>query len=217
MTRLDAPPEIHPKSRPADRHGGATHETTESAAQLAVTLVYQQFATRIYTVAFRMLGSVADAEDVTQEVLLQVVRRLDTFRGESSLLTWLYRVTVNAVLALRRKRAGCREWQIADADARPVVAGYSSPTPSPETLVLGGELRERLDRAIGRLPELYRDVFVLADVEQLSNIEIGRLLGLSLPAVKSRLHRARLLLREALQPYFAEWGTLPPATRAAHD
>ena len=216
MTRLDAPPDKHPKSRPADHLSKAIPATTESASELAVALVYEQFATRIYTVAFRMLGSVADAEDVTQEVLLQVVRKLDTFRGESSLLTWLYRVTVNAVLALRRKRASCREWQIADADARP-VAGYSSPTPSPEALVLGGELRERLDRAIRRLPELYRDVFVLADVEQLSNIEIGRLLGLSLPAVKSRLHRARLLLREALQPYFAEWGTHTPAARVGHD
>jgi len=180
---------------------------TGSACELAVEQVYRQYATRIYAIAYRMLGATADAEDVTQEVLLQVVRRLDTFRGESSLHTWLYRVTVNAVLALRRKRAGCREWQIAAEDAPPAVHSRSAP---PEAAMLGGELRDRLDRAIRRLPEFYRDVFILADVEQLPNADIGRLLGLSLPAVKSRLHRARLLLRDELQPYFAEWR--PPAT-----
>jgi len=143
-----------------------------------------------------------------------VVRRLDTFRGESSLHTWLYRVTVNAVLALRRKRAGCREWQVAAEHAHPVDT-HSRSAP-PEAAMLRGELRDRLDRAIRRLPEFYRDVFILADVEQLPNAEIGRMLGLSLPAVKSRLHRARLLLREALQPYFAEWRTTAPAALAVH-
>jgi RNA polymerase sigma-70 factor (ECF subfamily) len=215
MTMLDTTLDRHREACLADHDGIPSHDTAKSGCDLEVELVYRQYATRIYAVAFRMLGSPADAEDVTQEVLLQVVRRLDTFRGESSLHTWLYRVTVNAVLALRRKRAGCHEWQITADDAQP-AAGRSRPAPPPEAAVLGGELRDHLDRAIRRLPEFYRDVFILADVEQLSNAEIGRMLGLSLPAVKSRLHRARLLLREALQPYFAEWTAPPPAARATH-
>jgi len=213
---LDTTLDRHREESLADHDGIPFQSTAKPACDLAVELVYRQYATRIYAVAFRMLGSTADAEDVTQEVLLQVVRRLDTFRGESSLHTWLYRVTVNAVLALRRKRAGCREWQMA-ADVSHPVAGRSRPAPPPEAGVLGGELRDRLDRAIRRLPEFYRDVFILADVEQLPNADIGRMLGLSLPAVKSRLHRARLLLREALQPYFAEWSAPSPAARTTHE
>lgn len=213
MTQLVDPLDLHPQDRTTDPEGAAApRDTTAPACELAVELIYKQYATRIYAVAFRMLGVAADAEDVTQEVLLQVVRRLDTFRGESSLHTWLYRVTVNAVLALRRKRAGCREWQVASEHAHPIDA-HSRSAP-PEAVMLRGELRDRLDRAIRRLPEFYRDVFILADVEQLPNAEIGRMLGLSLPAVKSRLHRARLLLREALQPYFAEWRTAPAALAA---
>lgn len=207
MTRLVTPPRLH--------HGAGRLDASETPAEgvevgcrESAELVYRQYATRIYAVAFRMLGSATDAEDVTQEVLLQVVRRLDSFRGESSLHTWLYRVTVNAVLALRRKRAGGREHPLGDDAGRP--AGRSLPAQPPEAHVLGGELRDRLDGAIRCLPEAYRDPFVLADVEQLPNAEIGRLLGLSLPAVKSRLHRARLMLRDALQPYFAEWRTPQP-------
>lgn len=204
MTELIAPPDRPPQAHRVDQTSRATPHPGSMPCDLAVELVYRQYATRIYAVAFRMLGSPADAEDVTQEVLLQVVRRLDTFRGESSLHTWLYRVTVNAVFALRRKRAGGRERLTAVEEGRP-AAGRSRPAPPPEAELLGGELRERLDRAIRRLPEMYRNVFILADVEQLPNAEIGRMLGLSLPAVKSRLHRGRLLLRDALQPYFAEW------------
>src|SRR5438105_8347097 len=76
--------------------------------------VYREYAPRIYSLARRMVGNDADAEDVTQEVLLPVVRKLDTFRGESSLATWLHRVTVNAALALRRKRASQRERRLSD-------------------------------------------------------------------------------------------------------
>src|SRR6476659_1838679 len=90
--------------------------------------VFRDHAPRIYHLALRMLGNDADAEDVTQEVLLQVVRKLDTFRGDSSIGTWLHQITVNAVLALRRKRATIRERQFADpCDGRselPADDGY---------------------------------------------------------------------------------------------
>jgi RNA polymerase sigma-70 factor (ECF subfamily) len=166
--------------------------------------VYFQYGTRVYGLAMRMLGNVSDAEDITQEVLLQVIRRLDTFRGDAALTTWLYRVTVNAVLALRRRRATARERQYAD-DGHEFGGGPSRvPVAPPEEEILGGELRARLDAAMALLPDMYRDPFVLSDVEGMSNAAICEALGLSLPAVKSRLHRARLLMREALQPYFAE-------------
>ncbi len=170
--------------------------------------VCREYAHRIYRVALRMLGNETDAEDVTQDVLLQVVRKLDTFRGESSVGTWLHRVTTNAVLALRRKRGGARERQMGepteDRAATPADDGRRKPAPDPAEQVQGRELSRLIDEATANLPDMYRQVFVLADVEGLANAEVGSILGLSLPAVKSRLHRARLLLRAALAPTLAE-------------
>jgi RNA polymerase sigma-70 factor (ECF subfamily) len=161
--------------------------------------VFHAHAPRVYGLARRMLGNTADAEDVTQEVLLQVVRKLDTFRGESSLATWLHRVTVNAALDHRRRQAR-RPQPHPDASL-----DYIAPSgDGPDDQALRGELRQRLDGAVARLPASYRDVFVLAGVEELGNVEIGQRLGLSLAAVKGRLRRARRALREALGPHLAQ-------------
>jgi RNA polymerase sigma-70 factor (ECF subfamily) len=158
--------------------------------------VFHAHAPRVYSLALRVLGNAADAEDVTQEVLLQVVRKLGAFRGKSSLATWLHRVTVNAALDHRRRQARRPEQHLDCIAAHAGTAGCA-----PDHQALDHELRQHLERAIGRLPEMYRDVFVLADVEGLPNAEIGLLLGLSLAAVKSRLHHARLTVRDALAPY----------------
>jgi RNA polymerase sigma-70 factor, ECF subfamily len=169
--------------------------------------VFREHAPRIYNLARRMLGNDADAEDVTQDVLLQVVRKLDTFRGDSQLTTWLHRVTVNAALALRQKRANRLKHEtgtVADEvleDAAPASAVKRWDVP-PDEPILAAEQHELIDRAIGELPDVYRDVFVLADVQGLDNAEIGELLNLSVPAVKSRLHRARMRMRELLAPHF---------------
>jgi RNA polymerase sigma-70 factor (ECF subfamily) len=162
--------------------------------------VCHTYAPRVYSLALRMLGNTADAEDVTQDVLLQVVRKLDTFRGKSSLPTWLHRVTVNAALAHRRRQARRPERHL-DVSLDCIAPHAGSDGCVPDRKALDHELRQNLEWAIARLPELYRDVFVLADVEELPNTEIGQLLRLSLAAVKSRLHRARLMVREALALY----------------
>jgi RNA polymerase sigma-70 factor (ECF subfamily) len=171
--------------------------------------VFQDYAPRIYNLARRMLGSDADAEDVTQDVLLQVVRKLDTFRGEAALPTWLHRVTVNAALAHRRKRAQRQKHHVSDPLDQFLENGHHT-TPirpwsiQPEQEVLDRETHQLIEQAIAELPEIYRDVYVLADVEGLPNAEIGEILGLSVAAVKSRLHRARLLMRNVLAPHFEE-------------
>jgi RNA polymerase sigma-70 factor, ECF subfamily len=174
---------------------------------LTPEVVFREYAPRVYNLARRMLNSDADAEDVTQDVLLQVVRKLDTFRGESAFPTWLHRVTVNAALAHRRKRGVREEHKVPE----PVEAILEEPSGAarrwsvgPEEEALGRETHALIEAAIARLPEMYRDVFVLADVEGLHNAEIAEVLGLSLPAVKSRLHRARLLMRNALARHFEE-------------
>ena len=174
---------------------------------LTPELVFREYAPRIFSIARRMLGNDADAEDVTQDVLLQVVRKLDTFRGDSQISTWLHRVTVNAALAHRQKRANRQKHEAADAvDELTETAGPAGTVNrwnvSPDEPVLAAEQAELIDKAIHQLPEPYRDVYVLADVEGLPNAEIGEMLGLNVPAVKSRLHRARLRMRDALAPHF---------------
>ena len=171
--------------------------------------VFRDYAPRVYNLARRMLGNDADAEDVTQDVLVQVVRKLDTFRGEAAFPTWLHRVTVNAALAARRKRSRREEGRVADPmDAFTEDghhAGHVRPWPKlNDDALIEREQQGIIEAAIARLPEMYRDVFVLADVEQLPNGEIGEILELSLPAVKSRLHRARLMMRDALSKYYEE-------------
>jgi RNA polymerase sigma-70 factor, ECF subfamily len=175
--------------------------------KLTPELVFREYAPRIYNLARRMLGNDADAEDVTQDVLLQVVRKLDTFRGEAQISTWLHRVTVNAALAYRQKRATRQQRESPEPTdelletAAPETA-VKRWNVSPDEPVLAAEQHEVIEKAIEQLPEPFRDVYLLADVEGLPNAEIGEMLGLSVAAVKSRLHRARMRMRDLLAPHF---------------
>jgi RNA polymerase sigma-70 factor (ECF subfamily) len=168
-----------------------------------VEQVYHDYAPRVFNVARRMVSSDTDAEDITQDVLLQVVRKLPTFRGDAAFPTWLHRVTVNTALSHRRRQA-TRQDHIRSAtggDQPLEVAGAELP---PEGVVQSAETKRLLAQAIEQLPEAYRVVFVLADVEGLPNAEIADRLEMTLPAVKSRLHRARAMLRETLEPHFGD-------------
>jgi RNA polymerase sigma-70 factor (ECF subfamily) len=180
---------------------------------LTPEIVFRDYAPRIFNLARRLLGNEADAEDVTQDVLLQVVRKLHTFRGQSALPTWLHRVTVNAALAHREKRGNRQKRETANAEemleSGTAIEGHDSVKlprtgGDPAELALASEQRKLIDSAIGRLPDPFRDVYVLADVEGLPSADIADALGLTIPAVKSRLHRARLRMRDALAPHFAE-------------
>jgi RNA polymerase sigma-70 factor (ECF subfamily) len=168
--------------------------------------VYHDYAPRVYSMARRMVASETDAEDVTQDVLLQVVRALPTFRGESAFPTWLHRVTLNAVLSHRRRLAVRHQHGLggsldATEQIEPVSESSVRRMLPPEDQVATHELKQLIDRAIESLPGAYRKVFVLADIEGLPNAVIAEQLGMSLPAVKSRLHRARAMLRDALAPH----------------
>jgi RNA polymerase sigma-70 factor (ECF subfamily) len=179
------------------------------APNLTPESVFRDYAPRVYSLARRMLGNDADAEDVTQDVLLQVIRKLDTFRGEAQFPTWLHRVTVNTALAHRAKRARRQEHEVHESpdqfEGNGHHAGPHRPwSVAPDRQAISRETHDLLERAIAAMPEMYRDVYLLADVEGLSNLAIGEMLGLSVPAVKSRLHRSRLLLRNALAPHFEE-------------
>src|SRR5437868_5813504 len=149
--------------------------------------VFREHAPRVYNLARRMLGNDADAEDVTQDVLLQVVRKLNTFRGDANLTTWLHRVTVNAALAHRRKRANREQRLVPDPmDYFTDNGRHAQPvrpwSVTPDHIAQKRETAELIEKAIMDLPDLYRDVYVLADVEGLPNQDIGDMLGLTLPA-----------------------------------
>lgn len=176
---------------------------------LSAEQVYYDYAPRVYHVARRLLSSDVDAEDVTQDVLLQVVRKLPTFRGDAAFPTWLHRITVNAALTHRRRRAVREEHRLHDPldlllEEQSCQAGMRYWTLGPEDQILHQESQLLIKRAIEQLPEIYRSVFILSDIEGQPNAAIAQSLGLTLPAMKSRLHRARLLLREALAPHFED-------------
>ncbi len=182
---------------------------TSVHAELRPEAIFEEYAPRVYNLARRLLGNAADAEDVTQNVFLQVVRKLGTFRGEASFSTWLYRVAFRAALDYRRRRARREENTVADPlesfreDGSHDVPVHRWSTP-PDQELLDRELHDLIEKGIDRLPVIYRDVYVLADLENLPGAEIAELLGMGLPAVKSRLHRARLLMRDMLAPHFEE-------------
>jgi RNA polymerase sigma-70 factor, ECF subfamily len=162
----------------------------------------------LHRLAFKMLGNQVDAEDVLQNTFLKVFQHIGEFEGRSSLSTWLYRVASNEALMLVRKRrpeTTFTDTAAEDDDIRnydPVqFADWGS---LPEEGFLTAESRAALDRAVQHLPEKLRIVFILRDIEDLSIQETSQALGLSETAVKTRLLRARLRLREELSSYYAE-------------
>jgi RNA polymerase sigma-70 factor, ECF subfamily len=153
--------------------------------------IYRTYHRRVYSQCLRMTRSVAEAEDLTQEVFIQVFRKLKTFRGESLFTTWLHRLTVNAVLMQFRKNAVRLERTTEDVDE--VYEFVSEPGNS--TSIID---RISLDEAIRQLSPGYRAVFILHDVEGYEHHQIGEILGCAVGTSKSQLHKARLKLRRLL-------------------
>ena len=158
---------------------------------------------RVYNITFRMLGNRAEAEDVAQEVFITVFKTIDTFREEAKFSTWLYRVTVNhcknRIKYLSRRHDRDRD-ELDDTTSSGVNGTIGAPLPAaPDHALAGAQMEKLLQEAIANLDEDQREVVVLRDVEDLSIEEICEITGLPDGTVKSRLHRARLVLRKKLQ------------------
>jgi len=164
---------------------------------------------RVYGFAMRMCRNVEDAKDVLQETFLGAIRSIREFREESKFSTWLYRIASNACLKKRRRGVHdpTPEQELsldelmprADAEGRkPEIPDWSEDA---EGALLRGELSERMEAAIDKLPKAYKIVLVLRDVEGLSAEDTAQAVGLSVAAVKSRLHRARVFVRRELSDY----------------
>ena len=172
----------------------------------AVDELLRLYQGKIFNLAMSILKNESDAEEAAQDVFMTVIRKADTFQGNSAFYSWIYRICVNTCLMrLRGKR---RNETVSIEEFMPVFTDqgmHASPMDDWSKEVERDALNEELGRMIRKfteeLSEKYRVVFVLSDVEGLSNEETAKILGLSVPAIKSRLHRARLCLRERLSRY----------------
>lgn len=174
----------------------ATIERARRGDRTAQRELYESNVDRIYRLAFRLAGDEELARDFTQEAFIRAFQRLDDFRGESAFSTWLHSIAVSVALnGLRKvKRLRMRETALDDAESLGVAARQADP-----------DLRDRLYRAIDALPEGYRTVFVLHDVEGYTHDEIGQMLGIQAGTSKAQLFRARGRLRQALADFAGAW------------
>ena len=182
----------------------------------AFEILLERYEDKVFRLAFRFVRNESEAKEILQDTFLSVWRKLDTFKGDSLFSSWVYRVAANT--ALMRLRSQRRHPQISTEDLPPgflddyrgAQAGGFGHLPSPgenwakrpDEQLQSDELRRHIQAAVDELPELYRTVFLVRDVEGLSTEETAEVLGISVPTVKTRLHRARIALREAIAKYF---------------
>lgn len=171
--------------------------------RMACTCLLKRFAPRLLRLALNLTGQPDEAEDVLQESFIQACANIDDFEGRSGLGTWLHRIVLNtALMRLRRRQKDTvrlnDDW---DAPSNPVPDALIDHATEPDATVLTLEMREMVDRALLELPPLLRAAFVLRDIEGLSTREAAIALEIGEPALKVRLHRARLVLRTALRRY----------------
>jgi RNA polymerase sigma-70 factor (ECF subfamily) len=169
----------------------------ENAAIPDFDSIVEQYSDFVYNVAFKMMGKPEDAEDVAQDAFISAYRAFDRFRGDARVTTWLYRITVNAALMKLRKEKRARtltQTGLEDVD----VVNHDE---TPEKFAVTAELGAKLQEGIAQLQPDLAAAVVLRDVEGLSNQEAADVLEISVASMKSRLHRARVLLRQYLDDY----------------
>jgi RNA polymerase sigma-70 factor, ECF subfamily len=202
--------------RASDPDAALVEQLRRRDAGATETLV-STYGDRVYRLAIRITGNASDAEEVVQDALWAVTRKIDTFRGEAAFGSWVYRITANAAyqkLRGRRNRARELSWEslspLSGQDG-PHVEPAVDWSPRLEDPALQSELHSILSGAIDELPTNFRTALVLRDVEGLSNSEIAETLHEAVGTIKSRLHRARLFLRRRLADYM---GANPPVAQA---
>lgn len=188
----------------------AGRHTTPSASDVAEDfdqLIARNYQ-RIYAVIYRFIGDPHEAEDLTQDTFLNAYRARDGFRGDSQTYTWLYRIAVN-LTKNRLEQLKRKPQSLPSAGGDKAEEGWEEnmeeSAAAPDRIVENAELGRRVGEAVLRLRPEYREVVILRDYENLSYEEITQVLGCSLQTVKSRLFRARGVLRRRLEPYLEEW------------
>ena len=198
------PPQA-PARQPAEEEGSLVERVKAKDAQ-ALEALYRRYCSRVYRQAIALVGNEAEAEEVVQEVFLTLYEKAKTFRGEAAFSTWLYRLATNAALTRLRRRKRTKEVSYEDYLPKYEPDGHHlGPEGSVvdwsqdvDKLLASKELHGILRQALDQLRPVDKAVVMLSDLEGVPNREIGKALGLSVPAVKIRLHRARLILRGRL-------------------
>jgi RNA polymerase sigma-70 factor (ECF subfamily) len=170
----------------------------------AVTDLASTYGPRIHQLAYRYLKNWEDAEEVTQDVLMKVHRKIDAFRGDAALSSWIYRITFNTAMSRLRNGRFSRPHEVSRQETLSTDIGERAPhepadwSSLADDQVLRGEMRERLISALTHLPQVYRVPVILRDIQGLSTEEASAVLRVKPQTLKSRLHRGRLILREHL-------------------
>lgn len=180
----------------------------EKKDETALSNIILRYRDTMLGFALKMTGNRSDAEDVVQEISLTLVKKLGTFKGNSKFSTWLYRVTLNTCYMIlnKTKKTGAHE-VVADYlyESAPIGSGSSGKwTETPSSITLYREIAHVVEHAVSELSEHNREIIRLKDMEGYSNAEVGEIMGISIPAVKSRLLRSRLVLRKKLGSYFSD-------------
>jgi len=206
-----------PPAKPAAAIAGASDEALVERARAKDEAAFEELVGRyedkLYRLAMRFVRNETDAQEILQEAFLSAWRNLPTFEGRAQFGSWMYRVTVNAALMLLRSRNRHPEVTVDDveptalndavAESGQMMRGSADWSQRADEQLQSQEMRKHIQTSVDVLPDGLRTVFLLRDVEELSTEETAEMLGLSVPAVKTRLHRARLALREAIGRYFA--------------
>jgi RNA polymerase sigma-70 factor (ECF subfamily) len=160
---------------------------------------YQMYSRRVYAKCLNMVGNEAEAEDLTQDVFLQVFRKMESFRGESAFTTWLYRVAVNIVLVRLRRKSLITSSLEEVTELKEGIVSLHQALGAPDRVLTTAIDRLNLERAFSQMPAGYKQVFLMHYVEGYEHHEIARILGLSVGTSKSQLYKARVWLRELLR------------------
>ena len=190
----------------------------KSGSMDAFEELISRYESKVFNLAMRFTRNQEDAEEVLQDVFTTIYTKIEGFKGQSAFSSWLYRIIVNAAFMKLRKRK--QQTAVSIEDLSPAVKQYCIDRESlsltrSDSITYTHELREILEGAISRLPEQYRAVFILRDVDGMSNQEVSEILDLSIPAVKSRLHRSRLMLRKKLRRYYTDFTGYSRAKQAS--
>jgi RNA polymerase sigma-70 factor (ECF subfamily) len=179
----------------------------------ALEALLERHQRRVYRFGLKMCRDPEDAKDVLQETLLAVARGVKDFRGASSVSTWLYTIARSFCIKKRRrsKFAPEQEESLDSFEPGSEARQVADPSRAPDESLAGKQVEAALEGAIARLEPMYRDVLVLRDVEGLTAPEVAEVMGLSVEAVKSRLHRARVAVRESVAPVLGVPGAPEPA------
>jgi RNA polymerase sigma-70 factor (ECF subfamily) len=182
----------------------------QGGEQPAFLELVERYTEKVQHLAMRITRNEADAEEVVQEVFITLFTKIKTFKGNSAFSSWLYRVTSNAAfmkLRSRRKHVASSYEELTEKGVSVESVRQRSDASDMNYISVRHELQQYLEQAIEALPKEYRAIFVLRDVDGLSNQEVGDILSLSVPAIKSRLHRARLMLRKKLRRYYQDYSS----------